>query len=127
MMYHCDISDPEDEMPQHPCQCIAGESFFSKRFAFRLLSLKSIIAIYPLIVIISIFFTYICVNVDGWACVFYHLFYLVYAYTRRAMVATGLEFAVAVVDKNIERKSDASIYLFGVATNAKETGPFFAS
>lgn len=32
MLYHCDISDPEGEMPQHPCECIPGESCFSKRF-----------------------------------------------------------------------------------------------
>lgn len=63
-------------------------------------------------------------NVDGWACVFYHLSYPVYAYIRRVMVAIGLEFDAAVVDKNIERRSDTSIYLFGRGL-CKKNGLFF--
>lgn len=118
MMYHCDISDPEGEMPQHPCQCIPGESWFSKRFVIeRVLIVVKWRATnliwepsapirlsfeYRLIILFVPFFC--CSNPDGSACVDFHYSYHAYVYIRRVMDVIGSEYGVVFAAKSIRHK-----------------------
>lgn len=92
MLYHCDISDPEGEMPQHPCECIPGESCFSKRFViayeidgcFFLFNETFAIAHAPWLLIFV-------PKTGGLGYAYSHFYYHAYAFIRRAMDAIESE------------------------------------